>query len=274
MPAVMLHVAGVSDENVTARPEVAVAMGEYVLPTRAGSGIVDENEIVWAVAAMMNPVYSSRLGVPSRGSVILLAVAFSTSAAATCAGVALGYRWRYSAAAPATCGAAMLVPLIVSSAVVLVYHADTMPVPGANRSTHDPKFEKLERASRSVEAATVMAAGALAGEKPHASFVSLPAATTYTMPALIEFVTAVFIAVETPPPRLMFTTDNGAWLSVTQSIPSMTLDALELPEQFKDAHADEFHALRNAILVPPDGPGHVRAMALAVSAVASLSTAS
>ena len=40
-------------------------------------------------------------------------VAFDISAEATCAGVALGLLWRYSAAAPATCGDAIDVPFAV-----------------------------------------------------------------------------------------------------------------------------------------------------------------
>jgi hypothetical protein len=42
------------------------------------------------------------------------------------------------AAAPATCGDAMLVPEMVLVAVSLVYHADVVPTPGANRSTQEP----------------------------------------------------------------------------------------------------------------------------------------
>ena len=63
-----------------------------------------------------------------------------------------------SALAPATWGDAMLVPEMVLVAVSLVYHADVMPTPGANRSTQDPKLEKEARTSVEVEAATVMAA--------------------------------------------------------------------------------------------------------------------
>ena len=48
-----------------------------------------------------------------------------------CAGVADGLLARYSAAAPATCGDAIEVPLMVLVAVLLVYHAEVMFEPGA-----------------------------------------------------------------------------------------------------------------------------------------------
>lgn len=63
-----------------------------------------------------------------------------------------------SAAAPATWGVAMLVPEMVFTAASDVDHADGMEVPGANRSTHDPKLEYPARLSAESEAATVMAA--------------------------------------------------------------------------------------------------------------------
>src|SRR5262245_24243440 len=60
------------------------------------------------------PVYSSLFGVlASPGLVILFTVALSVSAVPTCAGVASGWSARYSAAAPATCGVAIDVPLMV-----------------------------------------------------------------------------------------------------------------------------------------------------------------
>ena len=58
----------------------------------------------------------------------------------TCAGVADGLDCRYSAAAPATCGAAIDVPPIVAAPVSLVMPAETMFRPGANRSTQVPVF--------------------------------------------------------------------------------------------------------------------------------------
>ncbi len=49
--------------------------------------------------------------------------------------------------------------------------------PGAKMSTTVPKLEKEARASAIVEAPTVLAEGARAGEVPLASALSLPAAT-------------------------------------------------------------------------------------------------
>jgi hypothetical protein len=55
----------------------------------------------------------------------------ATSASRTCRGVAAGFCWRYSAAAEATSGAAIDVPLFAVVAVSLVQVADTASVPGA-----------------------------------------------------------------------------------------------------------------------------------------------
>ncbi|CAB4782882.1 unannotated protein [freshwater metagenome] len=43
-------------------------------------------------------------------------------------------------------------------------HVEVIDWPGANMSTHEPVFEKLARASDEVEAPTVIALGARAGE--------------------------------------------------------------------------------------------------------------
>ena len=88
---------------------------------------------------------------------------------------------RYAAAAPATCGHAMLVPLIVLVASSSPIQADFTSEPGAKMSTHAPKLEKPLLASSRAVAPTVMAVGAFAGEYPHASSLALPAATTTVM---------------------------------------------------------------------------------------------
>ena len=85
-------------------------------------------------------------------------------------------------------------PSIVLVCVLLRCQADVMPEPGANMSTHLPKFEKSERASVRVVAPTVIALGALAGDLPQASESSLPAATTMVMPARVAAATASFTA--------------------------------------------------------------------------------
>jgi hypothetical protein len=69
-----------------------------------------------------------------------------------------------SAAAPATCGVAIEVPLIVFVAVLLLYQADVMLTPGAMMSTQVPKLEKLAAASLLWVAPTVIASATRAGE--------------------------------------------------------------------------------------------------------------
>ena len=58
----------------------------------------------------------------------------------------------------------MDVPLIVLVAVLPVYHAEVMELPGAKRSRQLPKFEYDARASVLVVAPTVIADAARAGE--------------------------------------------------------------------------------------------------------------
>ena len=89
--------------------------------------------------------------------VTLLGVAVAISWLVTVAGVAVGVALRTRAAAPATCGAAIEVPLIVAVAVLLVLHADVMPWPGAKRSVQVPKLENEARVSAVVVALTVIA---------------------------------------------------------------------------------------------------------------------
>ena len=61
-----------------------------------------------------------------------------TSESRTPVGDSVGVCWRTSAAAPATCGAAIDVPLIVFVAVSLVCQAEVMLDPGAKMSRHVP----------------------------------------------------------------------------------------------------------------------------------------
>ena len=65
---------------------------------------------------------------------------------------------------PATCGEAIDVPDNTAVAVVDVYQAEVMLEPGANTSTHEPKFEYDARESDEVVAPTVIAFGTRAGE--------------------------------------------------------------------------------------------------------------
>src|SRR4051794_32293783 len=86
----------------------------------------------------VRPEKSRRLGEPVPGLVTLLGVLLLMMAAVTVAGVADGLPCRYSAATPTTCGVAMLVPLMVLVAVVLLYHVLRMLEPGAKMSTQVP----------------------------------------------------------------------------------------------------------------------------------------
>ena len=74
--------------------------------------------------------------------------------------------------------------------------AASMDWPGAYKSTHDPKFEKLATQSPEFVAPTVMACGAEAGDERQASSASLPAATTTLTPAACAASTALFSACE------------------------------------------------------------------------------
>ena len=71
---------------------------------------------------------------------------------------------KYSAATPATCGAAIEVPCHVRNAFGAPINAEVMDVPGANTSRQLPQLEKEARASLGDDAPTVIAAGADAGE--------------------------------------------------------------------------------------------------------------
>jgi len=135
-------------------------------------------------------VKSNRFGLPVPALVTLFSVARLMSAEVTCAGVAVVLPARKSAAAPATCGAAIEVPLIVLMAVLDVDHADVMLAPGAKMSRQVPKLEKLARASLDVVAPTVIADGSEAGEELHAFVLLLPAATAIDTPAATAPATA------------------------------------------------------------------------------------
>ena len=78
------------------------------------------------------------MGEPLPGLVTLPTLALLTTAALTVAAAAAGVPCRISAAAPATCGDAIEVPLIVFVAVSDVRHADVMLEPGAKMSRQVP----------------------------------------------------------------------------------------------------------------------------------------
>ena len=119
---------------------------------------------------------SRRLGEPVPGLPTTPAVASATSSLRTCDGVQDGFTEAISAAAPAACGVAIEVPLIVLVAVSEVFHAEVIEEPGANRSRHVPKLENDDRASLLVVEPSVIALGTRAGEKLQALALELPAA--------------------------------------------------------------------------------------------------
>ncbi len=118
--------------------------------------------------------------------------AVPTSAALISAGDHSGWRWRSSAAPPATCGDAMLVPEIDAQPPGT---EDRIPTPGAatsglarSESGVGPAAEKPAIAVvwPGVTAATVIAAAELPGDETEPrpkSWKSFPAATTGTTPA-------------------------------------------------------------------------------------------
>ena len=95
----------------------------------AGGGVADGTSM-----------YRSLSGSPQHSLSAPFVVAASIDAQ-TCAGVACGFACRSNAAAPATCGDAIDVPLFVADATSEAMPAERIPDPGANRSLHDPKFE-------------------------------------------------------------------------------------------------------------------------------------
>src|SRR5512135_1678419 len=124
-----------------------------------------------------------------------------SSADLICATVQLGCRSRSSAAAPATCGAAMLVPLNCDHSPSRGGTEDRIETPGALTSGFIPSVigvgppeENGAMASLFVTAAAVIAPDALPGEETEPlpkSSNSFPAAITGTTPALAAPLMAV-----------------------------------------------------------------------------------
>ena len=125
---------------------------------------------VFAAGTWIRPAPSRVVGSSVCGDGTGLAV--STSADFTCAGVQSGLRWSSSAAAPATCGAAMLVPLNDAHEPSCAGTDDVMSTPGAETSGFiwseigvGPLLEKPAIASCFETAAAVIAFRALPGEE-------------------------------------------------------------------------------------------------------------
>jgi hypothetical protein len=110
------------------------------------------------------------------------------------------------AATPLTNGAAMEVPETLRNDVSEVNHVETMSVPGANTSIHDPKFEEDTFPSAWLVPPTVIASGSDAGEYEHASRLLFPAAITTETLSSISDTMALFNADENEPPKLKLAT--------------------------------------------------------------------
>ena len=80
-------------------------------------------------------------------------------------------------------------------------------------------------------APTVMAWGALAGERVHASSAWLDAATEYTTPDAMDLATAAFTESLVAPLRLMLATAGFTAFAVTQSTPAMRAANVPFAEQ-------------------------------------------
>jgi len=91
---------------------------------------------------------------------------------------------------------------------------------------------KLDMESLAVVEPTVMAAGTKAGEKPQASELLLPAATTTAMPLFTADSMAVLYATLVPgPPRLMLIADPFGAFAEIQSMAPVIQDVW--PDGFK-----------------------------------------
>jgi hypothetical protein len=172
----------------------------------------------------------------------------------TADGDADGLPWRYSAATPAACGDAIDVPEMVLVAVLEVYQADVMLLPGANTSTQLPKLENEERASVFVVEPVVSAEGARAGETLQAFWFSFPAATTTVTPAVVIRATAESVAEDAEPPRLMLATEGPLALAATQSMPAITPELDPEPEQSNTRTGIRVTCLATPYVVPPTVP--------------------
>ena len=153
----------------------------------------------------------------------------------TCAGVADGLAARYSAAAPATCGDAIDVPLIATNPFAFVEEAETIETPGALTFTQLPRFEKPTNVSFTSVAPTVIAAAMRAGDDQQASDPAFPAAATVVTPALIIVMTAWSSMIDAELARLMFATigvpGDARFCRATQSRPARSEAPEPLPLQ-------------------------------------------
>src|SRR5688572_15598922 len=150
---------------------------------------------------------------PLRPSVTACPVVLS--AESTCATVADGARFRSSAQAPVTCGAAIEVPSSGPKPFGGVSREEVIDTPGASRFKNDAEFEKFATTSVLDVAPTLTAVEMQPGADmlfvnpslPDEMTVAMPAARRLSMNALVDAFWASQLDCEKnwPPPRLMFT---------------------------------------------------------------------
>ena len=201
------------------------------VPESGGDAGVDSNKY---------SVLSRRFGDASCTSNKTPSTLLDNKRAFTSSGVASGLSSKYNAATPATCGAAMDVPLMVLIALSFVYHVDSISTPGANIETQPPKLLKEARRSLLSVAPTEITADRVetdAGDVEQASTFSFPAATTTTtFPTEDNCSNALFNARDGTPPRERLQT-VGLPLFIascsTNSMPLMTPEFAPLPSSDK-----------------------------------------
>ena len=115
----------------------------------AWTGTVEVVVVVSGAASTgtLYPLNTMRFGDPTPALATGVAVAVETTNSWVCAGVSVTSSSKSMATTPLTTGAAIDVPDTLRSDVTECIDGDTMSVPGANRSTHAPKFEELNFAS-------------------------------------------------------------------------------------------------------------------------------
>jgi hypothetical protein len=119
-----------------------VVVGGVVVVGVPGTVVVGvAGAVVVGVDADSGAAKSNRFGELVPALATLLAVADAMIALATSSGRSAGLAPSSRAAAPATCGLAIDVPLNVAVAVADVWYADKIDEPGANTSRQAPKFE-------------------------------------------------------------------------------------------------------------------------------------
>jgi hypothetical protein len=99
-----------------------------------GEDVVDDVED----GSENSPVYNNRFGESVIGSLTMSGVAADRMRSATWLGVRSGSFCNMSATAPATCGHAIDVPLILALALSDETPAEVIEDPGAKMSRHDP----------------------------------------------------------------------------------------------------------------------------------------